>query len=45
MDVLDRHYDTLRAVFGESLLRRIGIRRQWTRSMVGLIGVRLRKKR
>ena len=29
MDVLDRHYDKLKAVFGESLLHRIGIRRQW----------------
>lgn len=29
MDVLHRHYDKLRAVFGESLLHRIGIHRQW----------------
>ena len=26
---LNRHYDRLKAVFGESLLQRIGIRRQW----------------
>ena len=26
---LNRHYDTLRAVFGESLLGRLGIRRRW----------------
>jgi hypothetical protein len=26
---LSRHYDTLRAVFSESLLQRLGIRRQW----------------
>jgi hypothetical protein len=26
---LNRHYDTLRAVFSESLLLRLGIRRQW----------------
>ena len=26
---LNAHYDTLRAVFGESLLQRLGIRRQW----------------
>jgi hypothetical protein len=26
---LHRHYETLRAVFGESLLQRLGIRRQW----------------
>jgi hypothetical protein len=29
MNFLERHYETLRAVFGESLLQRLGIRRQW----------------
>lgn len=29
MQILDRHYDTLRTVFGESLLQRFGIRRHW----------------
>lgn len=29
MHFLDRHYERLRAVFSESLLQRLGIRRQW----------------
>jgi hypothetical protein len=29
MRFLDRHYDRLRTVFGDSLLQRVGIRRQW----------------
>ena len=29
MQFLDRHYETLRAVFGESLLQRFGVRRHW----------------
>lgn len=29
MRFLDRHYETLKAVFGQSLLQRLGIRRHW----------------
>ena len=29
MQFFDRHYETLRAVFGESLLQRFGVRRHW----------------